>query len=40
MRIGDVDVRGLARLAPMAGATYAPFRLVARECGCGLTSTE
>ena len=40
MRIGDVDVRGLARLAPMAGATNAPYRLVARECGSGLTTTE
>jgi tRNA-dihydrouridine synthase B len=40
MRIGDVDVRGLARLAPMAGATNAPFRLVARECGSSLTTTE
>jgi nifR3 family TIM-barrel protein len=40
MRIGGVDVRGVARLAPMAGATNAPFRLVARECGSGLTTTE
>jgi len=40
MRIGDVDVRGLARLAPMAGATNAPFRLVVRECGSGLATTE
>jgi nifR3 family TIM-barrel protein len=40
MRISGVDVRGLARLAPMAGATNAPFRLVARECGSGLTTTE
>jgi nifR3 family TIM-barrel protein len=40
MRIGDVHVRGLTRLAPMAGATNAPFRLVARECGSGLTTTE
>jgi nifR3 family TIM-barrel protein len=40
VRIGGVDVRGLARLAPMAGATNAPFRLVARECGSGLTTTE
>jgi tRNA-dihydrouridine synthase B len=40
MRIGDVVVHGLARLAPMAGATNAPFRLVARECGSGLTTTE
>lgn len=28
------------RLAPMAGATNAPFRLVARECGAGLLTTE
>ena len=40
MRIGDVEVRGLARLAPMAGATNAPFRLVARECGSAMTTTE
>src|SRR5215510_1871368 len=40
MRIGNVDVQGLARLAPMAGATNAPFRLVARECGSSLTTTE
>ena len=35
MRIGSVDIPTLARLAPMAGATNAPFRLVARECGSG-----
>jgi nifR3 family TIM-barrel protein len=40
MRIGSVDIPTLARLAPMAGATNAPFRLVARECGSGLTTTE
>jgi tRNA-dihydrouridine synthase B len=40
MRIGPVEVRGLARLAPMAGVTNAPFRLIARECGSGLTTTE
>ena len=28
------------RLAPMAGVTNAPFRLVARECGAGLLTTE
>ena len=40
MKIGAVEVRALTRLAPMAGATNAPFRLVARECGSGLTTTE
>ena len=40
MKIGSVDTRGLARLAPMASISNAPFRLVARECGSGLTTTE
>lgn len=40
MRIGPVEVVGLVRLAPMAGITNAPFRLVARECGSGLTTSE
>jgi nifR3 family TIM-barrel protein len=40
VRIGAVEVGGVARLAPMAGATNAPFRLIARECGSGLTTTE
>jgi tRNA-dihydrouridine synthase B len=40
MQIGDVLIPELARLAPMAGATNAPFRLIARECGSGLTTTE
>lgn len=40
MRIGPVELPTLARLAPMAGATNAPFRLVARECGSALTTTE
>jgi tRNA-dihydrouridine synthase B len=36
----DADTLDL-RLAPMAGVTNAPFRLVARECGAGpLTSEE
>ncbi|HEX9418743.1 MAG TPA: tRNA dihydrouridine synthase DusB [Methylomirabilota bacterium] len=40
MRIGAVEIRALTRLAPMAGITNAPFRLIARECGSGLTTTE
>ncbi len=35
-----MEIGGRARLAPMAGVTNAPFRLVARECGSGLTTTE
>jgi nifR3 family TIM-barrel protein len=40
MKIGQIEVGGIARLAPMAAVTNAPFRLVARECGSGLTTTE
>ena len=40
MRIGNVEVGGIARLAPMAAITNAPFRLVARECGSGLLTSE
>jgi len=40
MRIGPVEIAAVTRLAPMAGATNAPFRLIARECGSGLTTTE
>jgi tRNA-dihydrouridine synthase B len=40
MKIGAVLIPTLARLAPMAGVTNAPFRLVARECGSGLTTSE
>ena len=35
-RAGDPELR----LAPMAGVTNAPFRLVARECGAGLLTSE
>src|SRR5947209_966045 len=40
MKIGVVEIPALARLAPMAGVTNAPFRLIAQECGSGLTTTE
>ncbi len=40
MKIGSVEISAVARLAPMAGITNAPFRLIARECGSGLTTTE
>jgi len=40
MRIGNVTIQGTMRLAPMADVTNAPFRLVARECGSSMTTTE
>jgi tRNA-dihydrouridine synthase B len=40
MKIGSLEIRELCRLAPMAAITSAPFRLIARECGSGLTTTE
>ena len=40
MKIGPVELSALARLAPMAGVTNAPFRLIARECGSALTTSE
>ena len=40
MRIRDVEVVGIARLAPMAAVSNAPFRLVAQECGSAMTTTE
>jgi len=40
MKIGAVEMNALARMAPMAGITNAPFRLIVRECGSGLTTTE
>jgi len=40
MKIGTIETRALARMAPMAGITNAPFRLIVRECGSGLTTTE
>tara|TARA_Y100001936_G_scaffold49783_1_gene48350 strand:+ start:2897 stop:3877 length:981 start_codon:yes stop_codon:yes gene_type:complete len=40
MKIGNIKVEGLARLAPMAGISNAPFRTIAKECGSGLTTSE
>jgi tRNA-dihydrouridine synthase len=34
------DLQGKAILAPLAGITNLPFRLMAREFGCGLCFTE
>jgi tRNA-dihydrouridine synthase B len=40
MKIGSVEIPELCRLAPMAAISNAPFRLIAKECGSGLTTTE
>tara|TARA_Y100000768_G_scaffold320165_1_gene255901 strand:- start:512 stop:1492 length:981 start_codon:yes stop_codon:yes gene_type:complete len=40
MKIGNIKIEGIARLAPMAGISNAPFRSIAKECGSGLTTSE
>ena len=35
-----IEIPQLCRLAPMADISNAPFRLIAKECGSGLTTTE
>ncbi len=40
MQIGDVKLPNQLILAPMAGITHMPFRILAREAGCGLVCSE
>ena len=40
MKIGDVYMHNNIFLAPMAGITDMPFRLICKEFGCGLVYTE
>ncbi|MGD9874928.1 MAG: tRNA dihydrouridine synthase DusB [Kiritimatiellia bacterium] len=40
LKIGNLVIDPPALLAPMAGYTNAPFRLLCRELGCGLAYTE
>ncbi len=40
MKIGNVLIKNNVVLAPMAGVTDLPFRLLCREQGCGLCYTE
>jgi tRNA-dihydrouridine synthase B len=40
MRIGPLHLETPLLLAPLAGVTNLPFRLVAREAGCGMVFTE
>ena len=40
LKIGDVELANPLILAPMAGVTDMPFRLLCREQGCGVAYTE
>lgn len=40
MKIKDVEIPNSVFLAPMAGVTDLPFRLLCKEMGCGLVYTE
>lgn len=40
MNIGNVEVANCVFLAPMAGVTDLPFRILCQEMGCGLAYTE
>ena len=40
LKIGNVAIANSLVLAPMAGVTDLPFRLLCRECGAGLLVTE
>lgn len=40
MKIKNVDISNSVFLAPMAGVTDLPFRLLCKEMGCGLVYTE
>ena len=40
MKIGNIEITGPAVLAPLAGITDMPFRLLCREMGAALTYTE
>jgi tRNA-dihydrouridine synthase B len=40
MKIGNVDIHGKAVLAPLAGITDLPFRMICKEMGAALVFTE
>jgi len=40
LRIGNVEIENRVFLAPMAGVTDMPFRVLCKEQGCGLVYTE
>lgn len=40
MKIGNIILQNNTVMAPLAGITNLPFRLLAKECGCGLVYSE
>ena len=40
MKIKDLSINGKTFLAPLAGVTNLPFRLLVKECGCGVVCSE
>ncbi|MBW1866088.1 MAG: tRNA-dihydrouridine synthase, partial [Deltaproteobacteria bacterium] len=40
MHIGNVKLDNITVLAPLAGITNLPMRLIAKEVGCGLVCSE
>src|SRR3989338_7398337 len=40
MKIGSIELHSLCRLAPMAGVLNIPFRLLCKEMGSSLTTSE
>ncbi len=40
MKIGNIEIKNSVALAPMAGVTDLPFRILCKEFGCGLLYTE
>lgn len=40
MKIGSVEIKNKTVLAPLAGITNLPFRLLTKEWGCGLVCSE
>ena len=40
MKIGNIELENNIFLAPMAGVTDLPFRILCKEMGCGLVYSE
>ncbi len=40
MKIGSLQLKNITILAPLAGITNLPFRILAKEAGCGLVCSE